>query len=160
MDLDEVAQLDDILDGESGPTSQVVRGFRVCWSDGRALDVACLVSVDDWGSSEHEAVGFGLSEDAALAALAEGSAAIIGESNDECWTQTHTDELAEAFDAANLVLVQMSAGRRNRAGIREGLLDTRAFPGATGVLTMHPNGNARRRPFLLRVSGRRVVPLD
>lgn len=100
VDLDEVAQLDDILDGESGPTSQVVRGFRVCWSDGRALDVACLVSVDDWGSIEHEAVGFGLSEDAALAALAEGSAAIIGESNDECWTQTHTDELAEAFDAA------------------------------------------------------------
>ena len=67
---------------------------------------------------------------------------------------------AEAFDATNLVLVQLAAGRADRDGIREGLLDTRAFPGATGVLTMHPNGNARRRPFLLRVSGRRFLPLD
>lgn len=67
---------------------------------------------------------------------------------------------AEAFDAARLVLVQMSAGRDDRADLRAGLLDTRAFPGATGVLTMHPDGNARRRPFLLRVSGRRFVPLD
>ncbi|MBB82701.1 MAG: hypothetical protein CL931_02690 [Deltaproteobacteria bacterium] len=67
---------------------------------------------------------------------------------------------AEAFDATNLVLVQLSAGREDRDGVREGLLDTRAFPGATGVLTMHPNGNARRRPFLLQVSGRRFRPLD
>ncbi|MEM9176570.1 MAG: ABC transporter substrate-binding protein, partial [Myxococcota bacterium] len=67
---------------------------------------------------------------------------------------------AEAFDATNLVLVQLSAGRDDREGVREGLLDTRAFAGATGVLTMHPNGNARRRPFLLRVSGRRFLPLD
>ncbi len=67
---------------------------------------------------------------------------------------------AEAFDATNLVLVQLSAGREDREGVREGLLDTRAFPGATGVLTMHPNGNARRRPFLLQVSGRRFRPLD
>ena len=67
---------------------------------------------------------------------------------------------AEAFDATNLVLVQLSSGRSDREGVREGLLDTRAFPGATGVLTMHPNGNARRRPFLLRVSGRRFRPLD
>ena len=67
---------------------------------------------------------------------------------------------AEAFDATNLVLVQLAAGRSGRDGVREGLLDTRAYPGATGVLTMHPNGNARRRPFLLRVSGRRFRPLD
>ena len=67
---------------------------------------------------------------------------------------------AEAFDATNLVLVQMSSGRRDREGIRAGLLDTRAYAGATGVLTMHPNGNARRRPFLLRVSGRRFSPMD
>jgi hypothetical protein len=40
------------------------------------------------------------------------------------------------------------------------LLETRAYPGATGVLTMRPDGNARRRPFLLGVSGRRVVPVD
>ena len=67
---------------------------------------------------------------------------------------------AEAFDATNLLLVQLSAGHTNRRSVRDGLLDTRAFPGATGVLTMHPDGNARRRPFLLRVSGRRFQPLD
>lgn len=67
---------------------------------------------------------------------------------------------AEAFDATNLVLVQLSAGRTDRNGVRAGLLDTRAYPGATGVLTMHPNGNAQRRPFLLRISGGRFRPLD
>lgn len=67
---------------------------------------------------------------------------------------------AEAFDATNLILVQLSAGRDSRDGVRAGLLDTRAYPGATGVLTMHPNGNARRRPFLLRASGLGFRPLD
>jgi ABC-type branched-subunit amino acid transport system substrate-binding protein len=67
---------------------------------------------------------------------------------------------AQAFDATNLVLVQLASGRNDRSGVREGLLDTRAYPGATGVLTMRPNGNARRRPFLLGVSGRRFRPLD
>lgn len=67
---------------------------------------------------------------------------------------------AQAFDATNLILVQLASGRSDRSGVREGLLDTRAYPGATGVLTMRPNGNARRRPFLLGVSGRRFRPLD
>lgn len=67
---------------------------------------------------------------------------------------------AEAYDATNIVLVQLASGRSSRDALRDGLLDTRAYPGATGVLTMHPNGNARRRPFLLRVSGRRFQPLD
>jgi len=67
---------------------------------------------------------------------------------------------AQAFDAANLILVQLASGRSDRAGIREGLLDTRAYPGSTGVLTMRPDGNARRRPFLLGVSGRRFRSLD
>ena len=82
----------------------------------------------------------------------------------EAYRNTFSDEpdgySAEAFDATNLVLVQMSSGRGDREGIRAGLLDTRAYPGATGVLTIHPNGNARRRPFLLRVSGRRFRPVD
>jgi len=67
---------------------------------------------------------------------------------------------AEAFDATNLLLVQLSAGRSDRAAVRQGLLETRAYPGASGVLTMHPSGNARRRPLLLRVSGRRFRPVD
>ena len=67
---------------------------------------------------------------------------------------------AQAFDATNLILVQLAAGRADRRGVREGLLDVRAYPGATGVLTMRPDGNARRRPFLLTVSGRRFRSLD
>jgi ABC-type branched-subunit amino acid transport system substrate-binding protein len=67
---------------------------------------------------------------------------------------------AQAFDATNLILVQLASGRDHRSGLREGLLDTRAYPGATGVLTMRPDGNARRRPFLLGVSGRRFRSLD
>lgn len=67
---------------------------------------------------------------------------------------------AQAYDAANLVLVQLAAGRDDRRTLREGMLGMRAYPGATGALTMRPNGNARRRPFLLRVEGRRFEPLD
>jgi ABC-type branched-subunit amino acid transport system substrate-binding protein len=67
---------------------------------------------------------------------------------------------AQAFDATNLILVQLASGLTDRSSLREGLLDTRAYPGATGVLTMRPDGNARRRPFLLSVSGRRFRSLD
>jgi branched-chain amino acid transport system substrate-binding protein len=67
---------------------------------------------------------------------------------------------AQAFDAGNLILVQLAAGREDRDDVRDGLLQTRAYPGATGVLTMRSDGNARRRPFLLGVKGRRFVPLD
>jgi ABC-type branched-subunit amino acid transport system substrate-binding protein/predicted negative regulator of RcsB-dependent stress response len=67
---------------------------------------------------------------------------------------------AQAFDAANLILVQLAAGRDDRDEIRDGLLRTRAYPGATGVLTMRPDGNARRRPFLVKVEGRRFIALD
>ena len=67
---------------------------------------------------------------------------------------------AQAFDAANLVMVQMASGFRGRDGIRTGLLNTRAYPGATGTLTMRPNGNARKRPFLLGVSRGSFESLD
>ena len=67
---------------------------------------------------------------------------------------------AQAFDAANLVLVQLASGREDRHELREGLLATRAYPGATGVLTMRADGNARRRPFLLRVTGNRFQSID
>lgn len=67
---------------------------------------------------------------------------------------------AQGYDAANLILVQLSARRRDRASVREGMLAMRAYPGASGSLSMLPDGNARRRPFLLEVSGQRFVPLD
>ena len=67
---------------------------------------------------------------------------------------------AEAYDATNLVLVQLAAGRRDREDVRRGLLDMRAYPGASGVLTMNPDGNAHRRPFLIRVEQGAFQPLD
>lgn len=67
---------------------------------------------------------------------------------------------AQGYDAASLLMQQLAAKHRDRASVREGLLGVRAFPGASGSLTMLPDGNARRRPFLLEVSGQRFVPLD
>ncbi|MBK7948725.1 MAG: ABC transporter substrate-binding protein [Deltaproteobacteria bacterium] len=67
---------------------------------------------------------------------------------------------AQGFDATNLVLQQLAAKRRDRVAVRDGMLAVRAFPGASGSMTMLPDGNARRRPFLLEVSGQRFVPLD
>ncbi len=67
---------------------------------------------------------------------------------------------AQGFDAAGLVLQQLAERRRDRDALLRGLLATRAFPGASGSLTMLPDGNARRRPFLLEVAGERFVPLD
>ncbi len=67
---------------------------------------------------------------------------------------------AQGYDAASLLMQQLAAKHRDRASVREGLLAVRAYPGASGSLTMLPDGNARRRPFLLEVSGQRFVPLD
>lgn len=70
------------------------------------------------------------------------------------------DYAAQGYDAANLVLQQLASRRQDRRGVRDGILAVRAFPGASGSLTMSPDGNARRRPFLVGVSGQRFVPLD
>ena len=67
---------------------------------------------------------------------------------------------AQAFDAANLVLRQLALGVHTREDLREGLLDTRAYPGASGITTVMPDGNVRKRPFLLSVRGSRIVSLD
>ena len=67
---------------------------------------------------------------------------------------------AHAFDAANLVLVQLAKGRHTRDDVRKGILRTQAFPGASGVISLSPDGNARKRPFLLRVNGSGMAPLD
>lgn len=67
---------------------------------------------------------------------------------------------AQGYDAAGLVIQQLADRRRDRRSVLEGLLSTRSFPGASGSLAMRPDGNARRRPFLLEVSGQRFVPLD
>jgi len=67
---------------------------------------------------------------------------------------------AHAYDAANLVLVQLAKGLESREAIRDGLLSIDAYPGASGVTSMRPDGNASKRPFLLQVRGSAIVPLD
>jgi ABC-type branched-subunit amino acid transport system substrate-binding protein/predicted negative regulator of RcsB-dependent stress response len=67
---------------------------------------------------------------------------------------------AHAYDAANLVLVQLAKGRRSREEVRKGIVRTHSYPGASGVISLSPDGNARKRPFLLRVNGSQMAPLD
>jgi hypothetical protein len=67
---------------------------------------------------------------------------------------------AHAYDAANLVLVQLARGRDTREQVRDGILRTQGYPGASGVISIMPDGNARKRPFLLGVRGGRMIPLD
>jgi hypothetical protein len=67
---------------------------------------------------------------------------------------------AQAFDAGNLVLAQLVGGDADRGRLRAGILATDSMAGTTGILSMLSDGNARRRPFLLRVKGQRFLPLD
>lgn len=67
---------------------------------------------------------------------------------------------AHGYDAARLVMTQLVAGAQSREGVRNGLLRTQAFPGASGVINIAPDGNARKRPFLLKVRGGRMISLD
>ena len=67
---------------------------------------------------------------------------------------------AHGYDAARLVMAQLHAGEGSRKDVRNGILRTQAFPGASGVINMAPDGNAQKRPFLLMVRGGRLVSLD
>lgn len=67
---------------------------------------------------------------------------------------------AQAYDAANLVLVQLARDRTTREDVREGVLGVTSYPGVTGVIRMRSDGNARKRPFLLRVERRRVRAVE
>lgn len=67
---------------------------------------------------------------------------------------------ALSYDAANLVLMQLARGLRDRDRLRQALLDVRAYPGVSGVTTIRSDGTAQKRPYLLGVKGRRIVALD
>ncbi len=64
------------------------------------------------------------------------------------------------FDATRLVLTQLVSGRTTRAQMRDGLLLVYGYPGASGVTTIGPDGNARQRPFLLEVKRGRLRAVD
>jgi len=65
-----------------------------------------------------------------------------------------------AYDAANLVMLQLARGRSTRTDVRDGLLDVRGYPGVSGVLSMGPDGNAHKRPFLLGVVDGRIQQIN
>jgi len=67
---------------------------------------------------------------------------------------------AQAYDAARIVLVQLARGDTDRDDLRRGLLGVRDYPGVTGVLSIGPDGNATKRPFLLEVQRGKVVQVD
>ena len=70
------------------------------------------------------------------------------------------DFSATAYDAARLILLQLARGANSRYEVRDRILGIKAFPGVSGVLSMHPDGNARKRPFLLSVRRGRIVEAD
>jgi ABC-type branched-subunit amino acid transport system substrate-binding protein/predicted negative regulator of RcsB-dependent stress response len=65
---------------------------------------------------------------------------------------------AQAYDAANLLLLQLADGRRSREAVAEGLLEVEAQPGVTGVLSLAHGG--RKRPRLLGVDRGQIVELE
>jgi ABC-type branched-subunit amino acid transport system substrate-binding protein len=67
---------------------------------------------------------------------------------------------AQGFDAAQLALMQLANGSRSRGAVRDGVLSVRGFPGASGVLSMREDGNARKRPFLLGVEKGQLVQVN
>jgi len=67
---------------------------------------------------------------------------------------------AGAFDALNIVLTQAALGYAARPEIRDGIRRIYGFPGVSGVTSILPDGNARKRPFLVEVNRRRFVGVD
>jgi ABC-type branched-subunit amino acid transport system substrate-binding protein len=67
---------------------------------------------------------------------------------------------SHAFDAARLVLIGIASGNDTRRQLREAMLDVRGYPGASGVTSIGPDGNASKRPFMLGVRRRGIVSLD
>jgi ABC-type branched-subunit amino acid transport system substrate-binding protein len=67
---------------------------------------------------------------------------------------------SDAFDATNLILEQVARVDEDREAVRDGLLRVRGYPGVSGVISIEPDGNARKRPFLLQVRGGKFVGID
>jgi ABC-type branched-subunit amino acid transport system substrate-binding protein len=74
--------------------------------------------------------------------------------------ESPNDFAAQAYDAANLAIVQLAKGRASREDLRVGLLEMRGYPGVTGVLSMGADGNAHKRPILLGVVDGRIRQIN
>jgi len=67
---------------------------------------------------------------------------------------------AQAFDATNLALAELSRGASDRESLRTGLLRVHETPGVAGTTTIRSDGNAEKRASLVGVEGGRFVPLQ
>ncbi|HSJ95590.1 MAG TPA: ABC transporter substrate-binding protein, partial [Myxococcota bacterium] len=67
---------------------------------------------------------------------------------------------AQGFDAGNLVALQLARGASDRESVRRSLLETQLYPGVSGPTTFDPDGNARKRPFLVGVESGGLVSLE
>ena len=67
---------------------------------------------------------------------------------------------AQAFDAANLALAELSRGASDRESLRAGLLRVHETPGVAGTTTIRSDGNAEKQASLVGVQGGRFVSLQ
>ena len=67
---------------------------------------------------------------------------------------------AQAFDAAHLVSLQVAHGSLGREAVLNGLLRVEGVVGASGVLSMGPEGSVLRRPQLLGVERGNIISVD
>lgn len=64
---------------------------------------------------------------------------------------------AQAYDAVAIACAGIGRGGRDRQRVRDAIADTRDFPGASGRITIGPDGNARKPLGVFRVEGGRFV---
>ncbi len=124
-----------------------------------------LLGPSGWNHPELVSIGRGHVRGAVVSALFHQESEFSFVSNFVDRYEDTFDEAADVFaahgyDAARLVMAQLVAGAETREGVRNGILRTQAFPGASGVINISPDGNARKRPFLLKVRGGRLISLD
>ncbi|MDP6980847.1 MAG: penicillin-binding protein activator [Myxococcota bacterium] len=129
------------------------------------IDGVSLLGPSGWNHPELVTIGRAHVRGAVISALFHEGSAFPFVSNfvdgyEQTFAGTPDVFAAHGYDAARLVMAQLVAGAETREGVRNGILRTQAFPGASGVINISPDGNARKRPFLLKVRGGRLISLD
>jgi branched-chain amino acid transport system substrate-binding protein len=64
---------------------------------------------------------------------------------------------AQAYDAVSIVAKAIAIGGNDRRKVRDAIAATREFPGASGTITIGPDGNARKPLGVFRVVGGKFV---
>ena len=122
-----------------------------------------LLGTGSWNHPDLVAIGRDHVEGARFAAgfFAESPLPIVQQfaaAYEEAYGSPPVDFAAQAYDAANLLLVQLARGLSSREALQEGLLEVDAAPGVTGVVSFA--GAPRKRPLLLGVDHGRIVELE